>query len=314
MERVFRVLIGQPATVAALTLTALGAIARPTQGLQRSWEGLPAVSRAEPPSMGWRSVAADTEEHEAQKLYNIVRERLEKGELRSAQHLLEQLIARFPDTRTAERARRDLFALYRAEGAQRPLAVPLGEPSHLGAEPSLPTDIDRSLAAPPGSPSRQETLQGWQPIVRHARTLQEHFRSVAGDRVFFGEGSAEIGARAHSVLAAQAAWLKRYRHTAVVVEGYADEPGSAAENSDLSASRAEAVRKALVEAGVESDRIATKAYGSDRPVAICGEPQCAVHNRRAVSVVKSARKGASQPTGTHMIEGRNAMPMTGMPR
>jgi peptidoglycan-associated lipoprotein len=232
---------------------------------------------------------ADSDEGEARDAYNDVRETLKRGEPRSAQRLLEQLIAQFPDTQTADQARRDLVELYSAEGTQRTRAAPVGEPSYLGAmRPRVPAS-GRLPAAPVGS----ETLNGWRPVVRHARTLQGNFRAVAGDRVFFDEGSAELGARALVVLAAQAAWLKRYPQTAVVVEGHAVEPGTAGENSALAASRAEAVRGRLLEAGVEAERIATMAYGRDRPVAACAEPQCAAQNRRAISVVKRSRMGAN---------------------
>jgi peptidoglycan-associated lipoprotein len=293
MARALCVRFVRPVKVAALTLALIGAIAMPTPGHDTSSGLRLGVSQTGLHSAGWQSAAAATEEREAQEFYNIVRERLENGEHRPAQRLLEQLIARFPDTQVAEHARRDLVALYSFETSQRTNAMPLGEPSYLGAGRPIGPDAERTRGVRAGPTAVDETLHGWRPVVRHARTLQGNFRAVAGDRVFFDEGSAELGARALVVLAAQAAWLKRYPQTAVVVEGHADEPGTAGENSALAASRAEAVRGRLLEAGVEAERIATMAYGRDRPVAACAEPQCAAQNRRAISVVKRSRMGAN---------------------
>lgn len=113
---------------------------------------------------------------------------------------------------------------------------------------------------------------------------------VAGDRVFFSDSSAELGARARGVLAAQAAWLKRHATAIVLIEGHSDEQGSAADNLALAQKRAESVRKRLVEEGVEAARIAVAAYGREQRVAPCGEPECAAQNRRVVTVVSGARQ------------------------
>src|SRR6185295_13919053 len=71
------------------------------------------------------------------------------------------------------------------------------------------------------------------------------FQALVGDRVFFSEGSAELGARARKALAAQAAWLTRHPGVRVTVEGHADDPGG--DDVTLSEHRAEAVRQRLIE-------------------------------------------------------------------
>jgi outer membrane protein OmpA-like peptidoglycan-associated protein len=308
MERALRVRFARPIKVAAL---AFAAIALSTEGQRASPETQLGGPPSGQPDSGLRQpTGATTAEREAQEFYNVVRERLERGEQHPAQRLLEQLIARFPDTQIADQARRDLVALY-AAASQRAKAAPLGEPSYLGAGRLTPPHPERSAASLAGPPAGQETLQGWRPVVRHARTLQGHFRLVAGDRVFFSEGSAELGASALAVLAAQAAWLKRYPQTAVVVEGHADDPGTSDENSVISAGRAEAVRSRLLEGGVEPERIVTAVYGRNRPVAICGEPQCSAQNRRAISVIKRARVDSNLPGGSSATGDGNASPMPG---
>jgi peptidoglycan-associated lipoprotein len=96
-----------------------------------------------------------------------------------------------------------------------------------------------------------------------------------------------------------------------VVEGHADDPGTSDENSVISAGRAEAVRSRLLEVGVEPERIVTAVYGRNRPVAICGEPQCSAQNRRAISVIKRARVDSNLPGGSSATGDGNASPMPG---
>ncbi len=121
------------------------------------------------------------------------------------------------------------------------------------------------------------------------------FQTQVGDRVFFSEGSAELGARARIALEAQATWLKRHTALAVTIEGHADEAGAISHNLEVSRRRAEAVRRRLIESGVAPERIHTAAYGRERPIAECGEPRCAVQNRRAVTVVGAPSAAATRP-------------------
>ncbi|KAB2919689.1 MAG: OmpA family protein [Hyphomicrobiaceae bacterium] len=113
----------------------------------------------------------------------------------------------------------------------------------------------------------------------------EEFRMHVGDRVFFSEGSAQLGARARAALEAQAAWMLRYPTVQVTVEGHADDSGAGESDMVLAQRRAEAVRQRLVEAGVSPARIRTVAYGRARPVAACAQAACGAQNRRVVTVV-----------------------------
>jgi outer membrane protein OmpA-like peptidoglycan-associated protein len=109
------------------------------------------------------------------------------------------------------------------------------------------------------------------------------FQTLVGDRVFFSEGSAELGARARKALAAQAAWLTHHPGVRVTVEGHADDPGG--DDVALSQHRAEAVRQRLVESGIAPERIRTVAYGRRHLIAACADPECGPQNRRAVTIV-----------------------------
>lgn len=114
------------------------------------------------------------------------------------------------------------------------------------------------------------------------------FANASGDRVFFGEGSAELGFRARIAIRAQAAWLANHPDLLVIVEGHADDTGAPEANLTLSRQRAEAVRLRLIESGVAPERIRTVAFGRRRPIAVCPIAACAAQNRRVVTVVQEA--------------------------
>jgi outer membrane protein OmpA-like peptidoglycan-associated protein len=120
------------------------------------------------------------------------------------------------------------------------------------------------------------------------------FQTTVGDRVFFSEGSAELGTRARRALEAQAAWLARHPALPVMVEGHADDGGAASHNLVLSRRRAEAVRQRLIEAGIAPGRIRVVAHGRERQVATCSVSDCATQNRRAVTVLEPATDHAQQ--------------------
>lgn len=76
----------------------------------------------------------------------------------------------------------------------------------------------------------------------------------------------------------------------VLVEGFTDSTGSTAHNLELSQRRAEAVRAALAQMGIERNRVETRGYGEAYPVAgnnTAGDRQL---NRRVEIVLSEAGK------------------------
>ena len=70
-----------------------------------------------------------------------------------------------------------------------------------------------------------------------------------GDRVYFGYDSSDLDADAKELLQHQAAWLKQYNKTSVIIEGHCDERGTREYNLALGEKRAQAVKNYLNQFG-----------------------------------------------------------------
>ena len=243
------------------------------------------IAHAEPSSYAAAATTYGAEER-AHELYLDGVEKLAAGHRDFARQTFEQLIARYPTASVAEDARRQLGELYRDEasdsgaGDARPaLAIP---PPDTTGSITAPALSDIGVGSPDLRPARSPS---WDQELRRNVSIQSKLRIDAGDRVFFSTGSAELGSRARSALAAQAKWLMRWREFEAAIEGHADEPGSEQENIVLSEQRAEAVRDRLIQEGVEPSRIAVVPLGRSIPIATCADADCRAQNRRAVTLV-----------------------------
>jgi peptidoglycan-associated lipoprotein len=115
----------------------------------------------------------------------------------------------------------------------------------------------------------------------------EDFAANIGDRVFFEADSTVLTEEGKAGLLKQAAWLKEYSDVAVQIEGHADERGTREYNISLSARRATKVRNFLISQGVSAKRVASIAYGKERPAQSCDSEECWSQNRRGVTVITS---------------------------
>lgn len=228
-----------------------------------------------------RDRAAERTEREAARLYADARADLEAQRTREGLRKLEILVASYPASALADVARRDLHRLY----ARLPM---------IGSVELAPVAIPlpRSDLTDGGAPTPRPEPPGSLLAV-----AGEDFRLNAGDRVFFAEGTHELGARARAALEAQAVWLQRHPMVEVMVEGHADERGTAEHNRDLSLRRADTVKARLVELGIAPGRIGTVGHGRERPLALCRDQLCAAQNRLAITVITRAVSAGGGPGG-----------------
>ena len=116
------------------------------------------------------------------------------------------------------------------------------------------------------------------------RGTQEDLIVSVGDRVFFGYDSAELDPDAQELLQAQAAWLKQYNKTSIIIEGHCDERGTREYNLALGERRAQAVKNYLSGLAV-FPVITTLSYGKERPAVVGSNDAAWSQNRRSVTTI-----------------------------
>jgi peptidoglycan-associated lipoprotein len=170
----------------------------------------------------------------------------------SARRLFQKLIALFPASPEASRARHALASLDKDDDDEERAAIRADE--------------------------AERTME-----YRHA------FLISVGDRVFFAENSATLGGRARSIIGNQARWLKVRPNLKVTVIGRADDGGDRNAAETLSRARAEAVRDRLIEAGLDPARIEIRPTGDDDHLALCTTALCRAENRNAEVFINDLR-------------------------
>ncbi|MGR2736881.1 OmpA family protein [Billgrantia sp. Q4P2] len=98
--------------------------------------------------------------------------------------------------------------------------------------------------------------------------------------VTFAFDSAEIRPGAHQTLDQVARTLRENQNLRVRIEGHTDSVGSAQYNQGLSQRRADSVRDFLVSRGIAENRMTTRGFGEERPVATNETDEGRAQNRR----------------------------------
>ncbi|MEM6295272.1 MAG: OmpA family protein [Myxococcota bacterium] len=98
--------------------------------------------------------------------------------------------------------------------------------------------------------------------------------------ITFASGKAKIRPQSYAVLKRAIRVLNKYPELRIEVSGHTDSVGSHDSNVDLSARRAEAVKKYFVDSGIDASRIETKGLGPDQPIADNDTKAGRAENRR----------------------------------
>ena len=127
---------------------------------------------------------------------------------------------------------------------------------------------------------------------KQARELDEDLEGATVERVgegikvtfdsgiLFGFDSYNLTPEAKANIRNMAETLKKYEDTNILVEGHTDNVGKEDYNQRLSERRANAVSEYAISLGVDPDRIRTKGYGEDQPIAENESEAGRAENRR----------------------------------
>jgi len=99
--------------------------------------------------------------------------------------------------------------------------------------------------------------------------------------IFFDYDAYDVRPDEQPIISRDVAFLAAHPALKIVVGGYCDDRGSTEYNLALGENRANAVKQALVAAGVTADRIRTVSYGKEKQFCTEEDEQCWQQNRRA---------------------------------
>ncbi len=156
------------------------------------------------------------------------------------------------------------------------------EQSRLQAEKAR-KDAEMQLEAAEAAKAKVAKLQAEMAELQ-AKQTDRGMVLTLGD-VLFDTGRAELKAGAFGTLDRLARFLRDNPERNLKIEGHTDSVGRDDFNLGLSQRRADAVRTALVERGIDGGRIATEGLGKTRPVASNDTAEGRQRNRRVEIVI-----------------------------
>jgi outer membrane protein OmpA-like peptidoglycan-associated protein len=115
-------------------------------------------------------------------------------------------------------------------------------------------------------------------------------KAIAGEEfalrsILFSSASAQLSAEDQLALLGFAGYLKSHPSFKIEIQGHTDNVGTERTNQILSQQRAQSVRNALIELGLDPTRISAKGYGSSKPVGSNQSNEGRSLNRRTAFVI-----------------------------
>lgn len=152
------------------------------------------------------------------------------------------------------------------------------------------------LAAASANAERDQALIAQQEMQLKELDAKKTARGMVitlGD-VLFRTNKAQLESGGMRNVQKLADFLNRYPQHKILVEGFTDSTGSDSYNQELSERRANAVRMALINMGVSSDRVTTHGYGEAFPVG-GNDTAAGRQSNRRVEIIISDSKGNIAP-------------------
>jgi outer membrane protein OmpA-like peptidoglycan-associated protein len=122
---------------------------------------------------------------------------------------------------------------------------------------------------------------------------RERLRTLAP--VFFATGEERILPASEPLLRDIAEALRNNPAIRISIEGHTDDTGTDAHNLELSTRRAESVRRALIELGIDAARLEARGFGRSRPIAPGTTAEAREKNRRVELRVLPAPDARQKP-------------------
>lgn len=120
-------------------------------------------------------------------------------------------------------------------------------------------------------------------IAEGAVPLYDRFKTdgkIVTNGIKFDSGKATLKPESMGVINQIAKMMEQYPEIKLSVEGHTDSDGDVALNKNLSEQRAGSVMNKLIEMGITGDRLSSKGFGEDVPVAENTTPEGKANNRR----------------------------------
>jgi outer membrane protein OmpA-like peptidoglycan-associated protein len=131
----------------------------------------------------------------------------------------------------------------------------------------------------------QRSVRGLSNLKRSERGVELTLTDIS-----FDVGKSRLSREGQNAVSTLGRALQQYPKRKIRLEGHTDATGSAATNDRLSKERAEAVRKILVDSGLDGEFITTAGLGSSKPVASNALPDGRKQNRRVEVIIDTVKQ------------------------
>jgi peptidoglycan-associated lipoprotein len=165
-----------------------------------------------------------------------------------------------------------------------PPQAALAPPPVVASQPVVPQQSPVAMAPQPQETAAEKPKADEQ--AQRPRN-EDYVKAPELKSLFFDFDKSVLRPDAVDALSNNAAWLRENADTFVLIEGNADERGTAEYNLALGDRRAKSALDYLEANGITKDRISTVSYGKERPICTEATEECRSQNRRADFRIKS---------------------------